>query len=149
MRISEVFTRDVVCIEGDRSVREAAQLMRDRHVGALVVVEQPNGERTPVGMLTGRDIVIEVIAAGVSPDALSVADVMSRDPITCDADQDLVDAVELMRLRGVRRLPVVNLNGGVVGLVAIDDALSALIAQLQALTRAVTVEQVHERTLRP
>lgn len=148
MRISEACTRDAVCIDGNQPVRSAAKLMRDRHVGALVVVERLDGERSPVGILTDRDIVVAVVAAGVDPDALLVADVMSRSPATCDIDEDLIDAIELMRLRGVRRLPVVNLHGGVVGLIAIDDAQAALVAQLHALTRAVTAEQVHERTLR-
>lgn len=149
MRIKQACTREVICATADQSIREAAELMRAKHVGALVVVEPQQGERIPIGMLTDRDIVVAVVARSVDPDALTVADVMTRDPVTCDEDQDLIDAVELMRLRGVRRLPVVHMGGGVVGLVAVDDVHGALVAQLEALTRAFASEQAHEREGRP
>lgn len=144
MRIADICTRNVVHVEADLSIRAAAESMRKHHVGTLVVTEQPNGERLPIGILTDRDIVIEVVAAGVDVDGLTVGDVMTRSPSTCAENQELFDAVQMMRARGVRRLPVVNSNGGLVGLVSADDIFAALGTHLSELGHALTREQVHE-----
>lgn len=149
MRIADICTRDVVHVTADVSLREAAEVMRHRHVGALVVVEQPNAERIPVGILTDRDIVLSVLAPGVDIDALKVADVMNRDLATCRERDGLFDAIRTMRDHGVRRLPVLDTAGGLSGLVAADDIYSALGTHLQELSRALTREQVREMQSRP
>ena len=148
MRIADIYTRRVVHVGAVASVREAAELMRKRHVGALVVVDQPNGERVPVGIITDRDIVLAVVAAGVDVEALTVGDVMTHPVITCTEDQDLFDAVELMRERGIRRLPVLNAKGGLAGVVAADDIYSALGTHMRELSLALTREQVREMKVR-
>lgn len=148
MRIADIQTRRVVHIGPGASVREAAELMRTRHVGALVVVEQPNGERVPIGMITDRDIVLAVVAPGVNVEALTVGDVMTRPVITCSEDQDLFVAIELMRERGVRRLPVVNAKGSLAGVVAADDIYNAVGTQMRELSLALAREQAHELQVR-
>lgn len=144
MRIADICTRHVVHIQAGASIREAAQQMRNHHVGTLVVTEQPNGERVPVGILTDRDIAIGVVAAGVDPESLSVDDVMSRDVITCAESEELFDVIQVMRERGVRRLPVLNAAGGVTGMVSADDAYGAISAHLNALSHALARGQVRE-----
>lgn len=144
MRIADICTRDVIHVGADTSLREAAEVMRHRHVGALVVVEQPNGERVPVGILTDRDIVLSVLAPGVDIDALKVADVMTSDLATCRESDVLFDAIRTMRDHGVRRLPVLDATGGLSGMVAADDIYGALGSHLQELSRALTREQVRE-----
>jgi CBS domain-containing protein len=149
MRIADICTRNVVHVDTDTSVRDAAEAMRKHHVGTLVVVEQPNGERLPIGIITDRDIVISVVAAGVDASTLTVGDVMTPKPATCTETQELFDAVQTMRANGVRRLPVVNRQGGLIGMVAADDVFSALGTHLSELAHALTREQVHEMEARP
>jgi CBS domain-containing protein len=144
MRIADICTRNVVEVPADLSVREAARLMREQHVGTLVVTEKPNGERVPRGIVTDRDIVISVVAAEVDPGGVTVGDVMSAPPVTCREDQELFDAVQKMRGHGVRRLPVVNAQGGLSGLVAADDVFAALGTHMSELGHALTREQVRE-----
>lgn len=148
MRISDICTRDAVHVGAAASVREAAELMRKHHVGALVVVDQPNGERIPVGVVTDRDIVVSVVAAGVDPLSLAVGDVMTSVPATCSEDEDVFEAIETMCDRGVRRLPVVNANGGLAGMLSTDDIFGALSTHARELSHALTREQVHEMQLR-
>ena len=81
MYVGSICNRDVSVVAKDASVLEAARAMREQHVGSLVVVEESNGERTPIGILTDRDLVVEVLAKEVSPEAVTVGDVMSYELI--------------------------------------------------------------------
>lgn len=148
MRISDIRTHNVIHIGADASVREAAEMMRTKHVGALVVVDRPNGELVPTGIITDRDIVLAVVASGVDANNLPVGEVMVRKLATCSEDEDLFDAIATMRERGVRRLPVVNAEGGLTGIVAADDIYNALGTHMRELSYALTREQVRERQLR-
>lgn len=148
MRISEICTREVVHIHATASVREAAETMRRQHVGTLVVVDQPNGERVPVGIVTDRDIVVSVVAAGVDPQSLTVGDIMSRPPATCSDDEDIYDAIQTMCHRGVRRLPVLNAKGGLAGMLSTDDIHRALSTHANELGRALSREQALEMKAR-
>lgn len=148
MRIADVCTRSAVHIAVSASVREAAETMRKRHVGSLVVVEAPNGELLPVGIVTDRDIAIGVVAAGVDPDSLVVGDVMSRNLAVCGQDQSLFDAIRVMRARGVRRLPVLDYKGGLAGMLTADDIYAALSVQVHELSYALVREQVREMATR-
>jgi CBS domain-containing protein len=112
MHVYDICTHQVISVSPAASVTEAARLMRKRHVGMLVAVEQPDGERIPVGVLTDRDIVVEVVAPEVPFAQLRVDKVMTREPVTCSHDEQLLDAVARMRTHGVRRLPVLNDKGG-------------------------------------
>jgi CBS domain-containing protein len=144
MNISDLYTREVMHIRPQRSVQEAAETMRRCHVGALVVTERPNGEDVPIGIVTDRDIAIAVVAAGVDPAAVTVNDVMTRNVVTCTERQDLFDALASMHRHGVRRLPVVNAHGGLVGMFTADDAFGVLGEMMRELSRALTREQVRE-----
>lgn len=148
MRISDICTRNVVHISAAASVREAATTMRSRHVGALVVVDQPNGERIPIGILTDRDIVLSVVAAGVDAERLSVGDAMSQPVATCSEHDDVFGAIETMRRYGVRRLPLLNAAGGLSGMLAADDIVGALGDYLHGLGHALSREQAHEMEAR-
>lgn len=148
MAAGELCNREVVIVEADASVSEAVKLMRDRHVGDLVVVERRAGQAVPVGMLTDRDIVIEVLAEDVEPESVTVGDIMSASLITAREEDELVDVVARMRSHGVRRIPVVNAQGGLEGILAVDDILELLAEQINGLAGLVTIEQRRERERR-
>jgi CBS domain-containing protein len=104
------------------TVEQAARVMRSKNVGALVVV---NAGR-PVGMLTDRDVAVEVVATGMDPDTARVGDVMHKRPITIREDLGIFDAARVFAKTGVRRLPVVTKSGVLVGIIAVDDLIMLL-----------------------
>lgn len=144
MPIGEVCNREVVIVAPSASVAEAAGLMRRHHVGDLVVVEERGGRRVPVGMLTDRDIVVEVVARGRAPAEVAVADVMARDPVTATVDEGLWDVVKHMRRRGVRRVPVVGPDGALEGLATADDLLELLGEEVWDLARLAVGQRDRE-----
>lgn len=148
MSIGELCNREVVVVEPGASIRAAVALMRDFHVGDLVVVELRGRERVPVGIVTDRDIVIEVLAEDVDPQAVAVRDIMSGALVTAGEDDDLIDVIGRMRLQGVRRVPVVNARGGLEGILAVDDVLELLAEQMNGLAGLVAAERQHERDRR-
>lgn len=148
MAVGEICNRDVVFVRREDTVLEAAKLMRQHHVGNLVVVDEKSGRRTPVGILTDRDIVLEIMAKEVPLESVTVGDVMSPDPITVTEDRGVWDTIKLMRAKGVRRLPVVNRDGGLEGILTVDDLLGLLTEELADLARLVTHEQAREKQKR-
>jgi CBS domain-containing protein len=117
MLVGEVMTRDVTAVSTHATVREAAQQMDQLNVGALPVCE---GQRL-VGMITDRDITVRCTAAGSSPDATQVNDVMSGDVRWCREDDQVAKATEEMSHMQVRRLPVVDRGQNLVGIVSLGD----------------------------
>lgn len=148
MHISEIGTTEAVYCNRNTSVLEAAQLMRNHHVGDVIVVEQPNGERIPVGIVTDRDIVVIVIAEGLDPTSLLVTDIMNTELMTAGDNEDVYETIERMRFKGVRRLPVVNSLGGLVGIVSVDDLLEFLAQEMTELSRISGRQQFLEREIR-
>ena len=144
MPIGEYCNREVVITQGDRSIREAARLMRSHHVGDLVVVADQGGRSVPVGIVTDRDLVMEVLAQAVAPEEVTVADVMSGEPALAREDDDLWDTLLRMQSRGVRRLPVVDAQGALQGIVTVDDLLELFTEYLHDLVKVVTREQERE-----
>ena len=149
MTIGKICNRETVIITADSGIVEAARLMRDQHVGDLVVVQEVSGRRLPVGILTDRDLVVEILAKNVDLGAVTVGDVMTRDPLTARESDSIYDTMQRMRAKGVRRIPVVDTGGALVGIVAVDDFLDLLSDELTALARVVTREQARERQNRP
>jgi CBS domain-containing protein len=148
MSIGEICNRDTVFTTRDSSIASAAQLMREEHVGDLVVVEEKSGRRVPVGILTDRDLVVEILAKEIAMDSVTVGDVMSGELVTARESDELYDTMQRMRAKGVRRVPVVDAGGGLVGIVSVDDFLDLLADELTALARLVSREQARERLKR-
>jgi CBS domain-containing protein len=134
MTIGEVCNRNVVCATRDTTVVEAANLMRHNHVGDLVVVEESDGRRTPLGIVTDRDLVVEVVAPGLDPKAIKVGELLIGRLTTVEERARSSDVVRLMATKGVRRMPVVDGAGKLVGIVTIDDLLPQLASQLSELS---------------
>jgi CBS domain-containing protein len=126
MRVSEYCNREVVVLEQDESVTEAARIMREYHVGDVVVVRTQQGKNFPVGILTDRDIALEIVAKSADPQNVSARDAMSYELVTVNEDDDLMHAIEIMRDKGIRRLPVIDLDEALVGILTIDDVLDLL-----------------------
>jgi CBS domain-containing protein len=147
MEIGRVCNREVALAYESERIDEVARRMREQHVGSLIVVPRQGG-RIPVGVLTDRDIVVEVLAAGLDYRTVTVADVMSREPATVREDDDIVDALRIMRTYGVRRLPVVTQSGTLAGIVAIDDLLEFFAGQVDDVVRAIGREQTQEAQAR-
>lgn len=138
MSIGEICSREVVFIRRTESVLEAAKLMRHHHVGSLVVAaDRPDGRRVPVGVITDRDIAVGVVALALDPAATQVEGAMRGDPATVREDESIGRAIKVMRAHGVRRLPVVDATGALVGVLAVDDLLQLLGEELGHLAAIV------------
>lgn len=148
MRVGEACNREVVVVERSATLLEAAKLMRNQHVGDVVVVEERDGYRIPIGILTDRDIVVALIAEEVPMNAVSVGDVMSFELVVARESDSLYDITEQMREKGIRRMPVVAENGTLVGILTVDDILDLLAEQLSAMARLVASERRHEEKRR-
>jgi len=144
MLLKEVCTLDVASCGRDASFLEAARLMRQHHTGDLIVVDDPAGDRIPLGIVTDRDIVVEVLANDLDPANTTVAKIMSGKLVIAGAAEDIAVALERMRLHGVRRLPVVDDAGCLTGIVTLDDMLKLHAAQARALADIVSKEQGRE-----
>lgn len=149
MSVDKICNHNVVTTEADAGIVDVAVRMREEHVGDVIVVEYRNGRQTPIGILTDRDLVVEVIAQQVDPGTVSVADIMSRAPAVVRKDNGVDYALSTMLQAGVRRLPVVDHNDALVGVLSIDDVLEHLAQQISHLAGALRSEQQREVTQRP
>lgn len=148
MRIGDICTNDTICCTRDDTVQAAAMLMRRHHVGDLVVVDNDGGNNIPLGILTDRDIVLAVVAPGLDPGSLLAGDIMSDDLLTASEADDVYETIEHMRLRGIRRVPVVDANGKLSGIVSADDLLEFLAEEMSELSRIGSWQQSRERRAR-
>jgi len=149
MLAGEYCNRDVVVVGKSESIIKAAKLMRQHHVGDVLVVEPRNGERVPVGILTDRDIVVELVAEGEKLDDFVIHDVMSYKLITSNEEDDLMVTIKRMRINGVRRMPIVNQAGGLVGILSLDDILDVIAEQLMDVDQIIANEHDKEKVNRP
>jgi len=133
MAINEFCHRNVVCATRDTTVTEAANLMRQHHIGDVIIVETRGGKQIPIGIVTDRDIVVEVIAAGIDPRLLKLGDLRLAPLVTVDEGTSYAETVSRMSAEGVRRMPVVDDDGALAGIITLDDMLWQLAAPLAAL----------------
>ena len=148
MLVGKICNREVVFVEPDTSIAQAARLMREHHVGGLVVVQEKNGKRVPVGIITDRDLVIEVIAEGVDMSDITVGDIMSDQLVTAREGDDLLETLKMMRARGIRRLPVIDDDGALAGILTVDDLIDLFSEQIADLARLIAFEQKREQERR-
>ena len=120
MSLERICTKDIVTIAPDVTVLEATKLMQSKHIGCLVVID----ESRPIGILTDRDIVLKVVASEKKPAETAVKEIMTTNPAMVNVNYDLLDAVRLMHNRGVRRLPVVDEQRHLLGIITMDDLLT-------------------------
>lgn len=135
----------VVTATPETSAAQAARLMREHHVGSLVVVDSGAVAGKPVGIVTDRDLVLAVMAEGLDASLFTVGDVMSTDLATIGNDASLLAAIERLRARQLRRLIVTDAAGRVVGLASFEDLLEALVGELGTLAQALRAARDRER----
>ena len=149
MPIGEICNREVVMLEINHTVLSAAKLMRKHHVGDLLVVKKSNGSCIPISIVTDRDLVVEVMAPEIDPSVLTVGDIMPRNLATVKENTGVFETIQHMRVRGVRRMPVVDESGNLVGVVTLDDLLGLLAEELGLLTKLIEHERIKEASARP
>lgn len=145
MKVGDICRRPVVTVTGDDSIVAAARQMREKHVGDVVVTSAKNGVELPVGILTDRDIVVSLAAKNVDLDSVSVGEVMSPGLIVAREDDDLHEVLSNMKNNGVRRIPIIDRNDRLVGILSIDDLLHHFAGELGLLSRVVDTEIARER----
>jgi len=145
MPIGDVCVRDVVVATKEVTVKQAAVLMRRHHVGNLVVVvEGSNGRQVPVGIVTDRDIAVSVVAPALNAAVYTVGDLVARELVTVAEEQGVFETIQQMRMSGVRRMPVVDRAGGLVGIISVDDLIQLLSDEMNELAKLIAREQVLE-----
>jgi len=151
MSLGAFCSRDLVTIDAAESLTQAARLMRQHHVGFLVVVEAiaSSADLRVTGVLTDRDIVTTVVAKEADPRAFKVGDVMTRSPLMASESSTLEVVLSNMREAGVRRVPVLGERNQLMGVLSLDDVLSVLAQQLTAVSGAVRGQRRSEQLQRP
>ena len=148
MTVENLVTRNVATVDFSATVVDAAREMRNRHVGALVVTKLDGSAARPVGIVTDRDLVVSVLAMDLAPGLLSAGDVMSAHPFTVRLDDDADAAIRRMRGLGIRRAPVVDADGLLRGLFAVDDYLEYLANGLREVSILIAQERREEEKSR-
>lgn len=141
MSVGNICNRNVVLIGKHDSIFTAARLMRDHHVSDVVVVESSKGINIPLGVLSDRDIVVKIIAAGQDLNTVSISDLMSDQLLTVNETDEVMPTLKRMRHKGVRRIPVIGNDSGLLGLLSIDDILDTLAEQLNDIDQIISQDQ--------
>ncbi|MFN3920112.1 MAG: CBS domain-containing protein [Methylohalobius sp.] len=144
MTVGEVCSREVVIVQRNEALIAAAKLMRQYHVGDVVVVEEQEEKRIPIGILTDRDLVVKVLARELDPRHLTVAEVMSAGVETVGEAEEVFPTAERMCALGIRRMPVVDSAGGLVGILTLDDLIDLLAEELRLLAAVAARQQRRE-----
>ena len=149
MTAGDICTRNIVVAPKNDMLVDAARRMRTSHVGAVVIVESKGGRQVPIGIVTDGDIVVSVVA--FDPDHLSfmlISDMMTTDLVTAREDESIEAAIQLMHQHGIRRLPIIDADGGLVGILTLDDVLKDLTGEQNRLVGLMAREQRQEREYR-
>jgi predicted transcriptional regulator len=144
MKVGECCKKAVVAIASSSDAADAAKLMRKLHVGFLIVHREADALQKPVGVLTDRDLVLGVMARDIDPHAVTVDDIMSRQPLIANEADELSDMLQAMRFAGIRRMPVVDGRGALTGIMAIDDALEIVTGLMCDIAGSIKSEQRQE-----
>jgi len=148
MKITAICNHTVITVKADATIFEAAKLMRSHHVGDVVVINESQGKPIPLGIVTDRDLVIEVVATELDCKVMTVSDIMVRHLSVVTENAGIFDTIKIMTSKGVRRLPVVDEHGMLTGIVTLDDLLILLSNEIGSLSKLVTRELKNEASSR-
>ncbi len=149
MSVGEICNREVITAERHTPIVDAAQTMRQYHIGSLVIVDEESSPPKPLGIITDRDLVIEVIAKEIDMNSLAVGDIMSAELLIAREGDGIWETILRMRAMGVRRMPVVDGDGCLMGILSMDDLLEFLAGELSDLAKLIKRETSRERETRP
>ena len=147
MHVGRIVTRPAETCTADESAASLATRMLHSHVGDLVVIEYRKGEAVPIGIVTDRDLAISVMAPKLNPESVTAGQIMSRGLIVVSEKDDVSVALDEMRRSGVRRLPVVDDDGRLTGVVALDDVIGYLASIMVDVSRIGVVQQIAEQRI--
>ena len=147
MNTGDLCTREVVTVTPQSTLPEVARAMRRGHVGSVVVVS-PADPKQPIGIVTDRDIVLETLAADLDPRTVTASEIMSRTLVTAAESDDAAWSLKVMRDRGIRRLPVVDAQGKLSGIIALDDLLHDVASVMCDVVQTIGTERVVEARTR-
>jgi CBS domain-containing protein len=145
MKIGGMCSHDLVSATADTPLLQVARLMRDEHVGIVVITESPADEAVAAGVITDRDVALTVLERAGEVAELRAGDVMRRDPLVLCEDDSLDTAIHRLLERGVRRAPVVTRSGKLTGMVSTDDLFAHVAGELAGLTRLLARQPGQER----
>ena len=148
MNIGKLCNHNVVSANEDTSVLEAARLMRHSHVGSIIITRDEGRGARPVGIITDRDLTVEIMAEGIDPESVTVGDAMTSSPLSAREDDEPFEVLEAMRSKGVRRIPVIDNQGLLVGVLAVDDIMRMLFHEMGNLVSLYHREFETEARLR-
>jgi CBS domain-containing protein len=140
--IGDLAVHKVVTAPSNASLRDCALAMREKHVGSVVLVDPANAR--PVGIVTDRDIVVEAVAVGLDPAAITAGDIAAKPVVAVHEKEDVLEALARMRENGVRRLPVTDTNGRLTGVLTLDDVVASLAEQFDSVVRVIVAERAKE-----
>lgn len=149
MNIGFICQRQVITVDHQASVVEAAALMREHHVGALVVVNEASETAQVLGVVTDRDIVISAVANALDITQATVAELASSDVYSVSEAVDISAAIDIMRRAGVRRLLVTDEEQQLIGVVSLDELLDALASEIDGMVEVIRKGLQHEEKQRP
>ncbi len=144
MAIGFYCNREVVITGPETTVYEAAQLMRTHHVGTLIIAEKEDSLTRPIGIVTDRDLVLGVMAPGLKPELILVSDIMAEKLHTVREEESLVETIRIMRGHGIRRIPVVDRQGTLQGIVSLDDLVVLLAEEMGELSKLIANQKARE-----
>ncbi len=148
MSVSQYCDKKISTLTQDSSILEAAQLMRTNHVGEVIIVQRQQGKTVPVGLITDRDLVIEIIAMEIDIDKITLGSIMCLELITVNHDSSLKQALELLQTNGIRRAPVVDSKGALFGIIAIEGILKVLSQDMTKVLKLFNNERRIEKQFR-
>jgi CBS domain-containing protein len=148
MLLKEICTPDAVSCAADRSALHAARLMREHHVGDVIVLEDVESDLSPIGVVTDRDIVVEVLGKELDPASVTLRQIMRTPVVIASMSEDVTQVLERMKTHGVRRIPMVDETSRLIGVLSLDDLLKRLAADAASLAEVVTREQDREHRMR-
>ena len=146
MKVIDMAVHDVATTPSSKTITECAAQMREQHVGSLVIVDD---QQIPQGMIADRDIAIQVVALNQDPNKVTVADIMTTPVVTATVDESMVVALARMREFGIRRLPIVDENNKLVGVISNSNLVEELSSLLEGLVRNIHSSKAREVALRP
>ena len=147
MQVRDRYSPGAKVARPDQPLAEAVRTMLESHVGSLIVVESRGATRSPVGILTDRDVVRGQLRLSTDLFCLTVGDVMTPEPLTLRGSLGVTEAIEALRGRGVRRAPVVDEAGNLLGVITLDDLLPVVASELAELSALIGSQARHEHRL--